>query len=758
MSKKIIFKINTIILCFLFLMIIFACSTSGNIFSRSGIENKLREIETVKLPEIERLIGLCKERRIAVDYEMVDYTVIKDFIGFVRDDLQHRNFSRAFYGVSCLEELSSNAINALNAYLDGTKKAREVTRFVTGNIEIRGGSMIGRAVNPVTGNAVTRPLFFTGYGHFDQIVNDIPKMTGYGADIIQTEVGPWHTVIEHDGGYAFNAQGVEKIENILREAEKYNVRVDVLLSPHYFPQWVLRKFPHLNERSDYFLKFNMFDPEAKKVIETHITGVMERIKNYRSLNSVCLSNEPVFSTARNFNVNNKNSVINLMWTEFLAETHGSAENLNRIYGTNYRSFDAVPMPKENEASPRFYDWVSFNDKVFGGWHEWMADLVKRTAPNVPVHAKIMDAVLSPGGGRTALRWGIDPEQFSRFSQFNGNDAYNLLFRNDGGITSKMKWYDLLISLKKMPVFNSEDHIIEDRAGDYIPQQAMHARADIWQGAVHGRTASVIWVWERTHEKNSDFAGSILHRPDVVSAVGRTNLDLNRLAYEVTALQNEPAQCAILFSTPARIYDQAYFDTADKAYKSLIFNGQKAAFITEKQLAALDFASYKIIIIPAAIHVMPGTLGAIKTFIQRGGKVLVIGENSLSRDFYNRTIENADRNYIMENSVIIRSAYSVTETDLHAAVKNMLTENSLNKVTLTDNGTGNPVYGIEWQSAVYSGKLIVNICNYDWSGKKSVRLLVNERPAGNAVNLITGERADTTNIELIPYTPVLLSID
>jgi len=735
------------------------CATSNNrVPSRQVIEQTLHEIETVKLPEIERLFDLCQQRSIAVDYEMVDYHVIKDFIGYVRDDMRHRNMARAIYGMNCLVEISDNVLTSLNEYLTGVKRPFSVTRYVTDNIEIRGSSFIGRAVNPVNGNRIMRPLFFTGYGHFDQIINDMPKMTGFGVDILQTEVGPRDTIIEVNGGYGFNAAGLERIENILREAERHNVRVDVLLAPHYFPQWVLRKHPNLRVNSDYFLKFNVFEPEAKKVIETHIIGVMERIKDFRSLNSICLSNEPVFSTARNFNVNNKNAVVNVMWQQFLADTHISIENLNSVYRTNYRGFDYVPMPVRIEAAPQFYDWFTFNNLVFGEWHQWMAGLVHSVAPNIPVHSKIMDAVLSPTGGRTSLQWGVDPEQFAQFSQLSGNDANNYIFKEDANIISKMKWYDLLMSMRRMPIFNSEDHIIEDRNHDYIPQQVLHVRSDLWQGAIRGRAATTIWVWERTHERNSDFAGSILHRPDVVSVIGKTNLDLNRLAHEVTAFQNERARAAILFSNPARIYDSLYLNTVDKIYKSLIFNGQKAGFITERQLAAGFYEDYRIIIIPAAVHVKPSTLGAIRNFISRGGRVLVIGEESLSRDYYNRLIPGTDRNFIMENSTVIKNAQTLTEQELFRVTRNILTERGLLRVTLTDTLTGEPVYGVEWQSADYNGRLHINICNYDWSGSKFISIFVNNRPAGNATELISGNVINTGNIELAPYSPILLRLN
>jgi len=739
-----------------FLMAVF--SVNAQIPNRRVIERSLIEIETVRLAEIERLLVLCRDRKISADYEMVDYTVVKNFIFFIRDDLNNRNTARAAYALRCLEEACSRVIISLNAYLSGGKIPMETARYVTGPVEIQGSSFIGKAVNSAPGAETARPLFFTGYGHFDKIINDIPEMTGYGVNILQTEIGPRDTVIEEGNGYGFNAAGVERLVNILREAEKHNVRVDVLLSPHYFPQWVFRKHPHLRENTGGFLTFNVYEQEAKKVIETHITGVMEIIKDYVSLNSVCISNEPVFPTARNFNVRNVNSAVNAMWRQFLAETHGTIENLNSVYRTRFRDFGAVPMPQGIEASPQFYDWMVFNNRAFGGWHQWMAELVHRTAPDVPVHSKIMDAVLSPEGGRASLLWGVDPEYFAQFSQLHGNDANNFLSNDGAGIISKMKWYDFLMSLKKMPLFNSEDHVIKDRAGDYIPQQAIHVRSDIWQGAIRGRTAAVIWVWERTHDANSDFAGSILHRPDVVSIVGRTNLDLNRLSNELTAFQNEPAACAILFSNSARIYDASYLNVLDKAYKSLIFNGQKAGFITEKQLAEGQTANYRIIIVPAAVHVTPETLGAIKNFLGMGGKVLVLGDKSLSRDVYGRPVAGADRNFIMENSTVIRNAEVLTEQELINITEKILAENGLTRITVRDNKTRRLVNGVEWQSAEYEKRLLVNICSYDWSGNKSIGIFAGNRPVGNVKELISGNTINADNIELPPFSPILLEIN
>lgn len=732
----------------LFVYFLLTCTTAENSReNRRIIENTLLEIETVKLPEMERLFRLCDEKKISTNYEKVDYTVVRDFTAYVRDDMRAGNIERAVYALACLEAACNDVVTALNAYLDGAKEPKEVTRYVTGKVEISGGSLIGKAKNFATGMETIRPLFFTGYGHFDQIINDMPKMTSYGVDILQTEIGPRSTVTP-DG---VNLAEIERIETILRDAEKNNVRVDVLLSPHYFPDWTFRKYPHLREDTGNFIAYNIYEPEAKKVIEAHISAVMDRIKNYTSLNSVCISNEPVFSTAKNFNVRNKYSTVNVMWRQYLIDTHGNIETLNKIYRSRYKDFDTVPMPKKIEATPQFYDWMTFNDKAFGDWHEWMAELVNKAG--VPVHSKVMNGFLSPAAGKSSLTWGVDPQRFAEFSRLNGNDSYNLLFNPDGDIGSKMKWYDFLTSLKKMPVYNSEDHIIADRSGDYIPQQVQHVRSDLWQGAVHGRAASTVWVWERTHRKDSDFAGSVLHRPDVVSAIGKTNLDLNRLAYELTALQNEPAYTAIFYSNPARVYDEEYIRALSEVYAAITYNGVKAGFITEKQLASGEFGAYRIIFIPAAVHCMPETLGAIRNFINSGGKVVIIDGKSLSKDHYDRDIANADRAFIMENSAVLKISADYTDT-----VRTILTSAGLCAVTLKDRNTDAPVYGVEWLSAIYNGKPLINLCNYEWGESKPVSVFINNRPAGDAVELITGVAVNAANIELPPFTPVLLSVN
>jgi hypothetical protein len=140
------------------------------------------------------------------------------------------------------------------------------------------------------------------------------------------------------------------------------------------------------------------------------------------------------------------------------------------------------------------------------------------------------------------RSGIDPELFAAFCELNGNDA--VTFYQHGhdspfafGWVTTMMAHELQRSLRDAPLFNSENHIIPDREQRAVPPQ--HARAVLWEEAIRGLSATTFWVWERTDDPQSDFAGSLLHRPAVIEALAHTALDLNRLAPYVAALQNQP---------------------------------------------------------------------------------------------------------------------------------------------------------------------------------------------------------------------------
>ncbi|GBG10132.1 hypothetical protein PAT3040_04850 [Paenibacillus agaridevorans] len=533
----------------------------------------------------------------------------------------------------------------------------------------------------------------------------------------------------------------------LKAAEENDVAVTLLLSPHYFPAWALEKWPELRSNS-LGIKFAIDNPRARQLMEDYLRLVIPLVKDYKSLHSITLSNESVHHS----NMDEANTPA---WQEYLEEKYeGDIAALNALHRTNYTSFSDVALPDRVTRTPAFYDYVKFNNKFFSDWHKWMGDIIHEMAPDLPLHAKIMNRALDEIGN---LTWGVDPEEFSQLSQINGNDNYNIYGSPTRNFTSELKFYDLQTSMKQAPIFNSEHHMIVDGEERYIPEFAPHVRSVLWQGGIHGLSAATIWVWERTYDQNSDFKGSILHRPDVIAAVGRTHLDLNRLADQVTAFQQDKAEVAILYSIPAVMYDVDHPAASNIAYEAISYSGLKVGFVSENQIASGALANIKTLFIPNAKHVQASTFDALKPFVDNGGKLVIIGDQSLSFDEYDRPLPTVERDVLLQHEDTLIFPAAASSLALRNAMTSEFEEQGLINVQLMDTDSNELVFETEWRSVQHDGKLLINATNYTWSDK-TVRVVVNGETVTNWKNLITGEtHSEGESLLLVAHEPVLLEL-
>jgi len=351
--------------------------------------------------------------------------------------------------------------------------------------------------------------------------------------------------------------------------------------------------------------------------------------------------------------------------------------------------------------------------------------------------------------RRAILWGVDPAQFAALSQINGNDCwkwYNTSGEGqwaNGWLTENM-FFDLQRSVADKPIFNSEDHIIIDRDTSYIPPE--HIQNVLWQGAIHGRGASTMWVWERTYNPESSIAESVMHRPACAATVGTTNLDLLRCAKEVTALQRVQPQVAILYSWPSIVYSDAHTSAMSRVYEALNFTGVKIGFATEEQAAAGGLERYNIVVLAEATHVSGTAFDALRRFAQSPNRRLIFyGRRSLRRDEYGRPRRIAD---VRKASAARYISGELVGKKLRDELEPFIDQAGVERpVRVTDAETGKPPWGVEWLGARCDGRLIVNLCNY-LREPQSVRI-----SGGPYVDLITRQRLDDT-IELKPLVPVL----
>ncbi|MDR3707929.1 MAG: beta-galactosidase [Capsulimonadaceae bacterium] len=605
---------------------------------------------------------------------------------------------------------------------------------------------IDRGVFVAGGSSAGRPDFWGGYGAFDQAIADIPNFPGLGASIIQSEMGP--TALNADGADSGN---VASLMSRFTKAAASDVKIDLLLSPHYFPQWAYDKDPAVKlPDNPGFIKFDIDNPVARQAIEQWIKRVVPAVKDQSSLFSICLSNEPTYASS------GRTDYSRPLWIDYLKQTHGSIEMLNGLYGTSYTSFDSVPVPPS--AVPAltepigklraYYDWATFNARHFADWHRWMNGLVKAGAPDVPTHAKIM--VFSTVQ-RSEYNQGTDPEQFCAITDIAGNDDYTRS-AGDGGVgdyaylwqTEELS-YDLLRSFHQQPVFNSENHLINDRFTGSVPSDFV--RSVMWQGALHGQGATVTWVWGEAQDKKSDLYGCIYFRPADVFGAGRAWLDARRCGSQVASVIRAKPHVAILFSRTSLFWQANYEASMRAAYSALTFLGEPVTFVTEKELANGTVPPVQAIVLPQATHVGDAAVDALARFVKHGGKLIALGDGNLANDAYSRPrdlpaglrmaslpFSGDDRKVFDQLSPIAQSLGVQGE--------------------LVDAKTGHRPFGVEYRIVTDQGRTFLSAINLL---RAPLTVKAPGGHAGHGQDLLSGEVVDVAAIVLNPMQPRLVDL-
>lgn len=671
----------------------------------------------------------------------VTLTVLENFIPWVASDLAEDKTDRAWDTAWLLERMAARETARAGAVLAGTEADFPVPRYVTGPLEIARAQTVGTRRFP-DGRTERAPVFFTGYGHFGQVKRDIEKLPGYGCNIFQVEFGP-NSVLPSETEVSDRA--INEFLALCDRAAAADVTVNLLLSPHYFPRWALEKWPHLKACHGGFFQYCVHDPAAREVIEKSLRQVIPRIKDHPALHSVCLSNEPVCEDLTRCRVTAE------AWPAWLERRHGTVAALNARWGTDYAGFAAIPVPKpEFTETPACLDFIRFNGETFAAFHRWMAEVVRSMAPELPVHAKIM---MGAHFQKTLHGfWSVDPEAFSAFSQYNGNDAYNM-FDKEGPLWANgwrhcQAGYDFQRSMADLPVFNSENHLIADRDTDVIPPE--HLYSALWQNAVHGQSSTTLWIWERCNDAVSDSAGSILHRPDCVEAVGRCALDLNRLAHEVAAIQNLAPTVALLWSPSSMVLGGSHDHHLGLAYEAANFLGQPLGFVTEERLAAfarggaaprpLDTA--KVLLLPQVTHLPDEARAGLARLRAAGVRLVTVGAAPERNDYGQpRAAEGVEALPAQTDSAALFALF-----EARAAAW------GLPPVVRAADTAGRPVFGVETRSAPYGGGTVMSICNH----LREPRTVALAGVAGPLADLISGKALGAA-FTAEPMVPLLIHV-
>lgn len=605
---------------------------------------------------------------------------------------------------------------------------------------IEGPSFVGPVKMATNGAPARRPIFFVGYGHFDQVRNDIEKFPGYGVNIVQNgELGP--SAIYPKEGQTDDA-ALDQLSAELDRAAKAGVAVDWLLSPHYMPAWVFAKYPGLRvPRADFF-PYSVYAPQMHDLLREFIHHVVARIKDKPALLSICLSNEPI-----NWEQPSANSTA--LWRAWLKARHGNIATLNARWKTSYASFDQIPQPNplsvgaagEAHPSGTWSDFCRWNDEYFTQFHKLMADAVHDVAPQIPVHIKTTTWHYYRSN---LVHSGDNADLFGRITQINGNDSVNLWSFGDrsgnsierGDRDFAQGWrenaipYELQRSVHDAPVFNSENHLIFDRETRYV--SPAHVRAALWMGAIHGQSATTIWVWERElSNPQGDFAGDMIERPGCAEAVGLVCHDLNRVAPQITALQNAAAPVRILQSNSAGVWDRGHYDSAMlKLFTALSFTGQKVGFVSETQLERKDVPEAAILFVPDIQHLSDAAFESLTKF---KGKIIFASASSeplLTRNEYDQPRTAQLPVPLLSDPIQLPATWQA----LLPMLRSRLAKADASRMVEVTNADGSPQAQVQWQTAQMPDGLVVNLYNASHDDAT-----VTLTPPSAVTDLLSGEK-------------------
>jgi hypothetical protein len=242
------------------------------------------------LPSLKADLETLKSRGQDVSYPRVPFTVLENFVGYVEEDARRGEVRRAFEQLHDMEAMAARTRRELREALAGRRQFAAVPQWTGTQRPVVKSSSFLAPVRLADGTTVERPVFFTGYGHFGQVVADMEKWPNYGTNIIQIEFGP-SSVLPKEG--VVDDAPMRNMLRTLDRAQKAGVAVCLLISPHYFPEWALAKWPHLRKHREGFLQYCLHAPEGRELLHRFVTAAIAPLKDHPALHSICLSNEPV---------------------------------------------------------------------------------------------------------------------------------------------------------------------------------------------------------------------------------------------------------------------------------------------------------------------------------------------------------------------------------------------------------------------------------------------------------------------------------
>ncbi len=536
------------------------------------------------------------------------------------------------------------------------------------------------------------------------------------------------------------------------------------------PQWAEDKYgPGFRMREDTYIGYDIDNPGAREMMQFLIEGTVPLMagKKYRELGYM-LVNEPHFYTTKDqWATGPVSEYTKEKFRTWLSNKHASISDLNQLWSTSFSSFNDVtiqiPIDANLQGTPKWYDWVIFNNYRVTEWYEWKKSEILKHDPDARVHLKIMTNLWS----ENKRNHGIDLEAITQMSGISGNDAgaensYMWGGPKDWEEHYSWEWREICMSYDFMKsvspdniIYNTESHFLSKTAFRDLYMDPAYARTTFWMAHLHGLNASQIWVWARNTDGSINgkagkgYPGTFNQQPRIVNEIHSTMMDLNSNAEVITAFQKQKKPIRVFYSETSATNKTNHMDDVFDMYESLFFEGIPIGFVTKNILNNQDHSNWEVVVVHKTEYVTEAELNALQDYLNSGGKV-IIDDVSLTFNEYGNSLSDLNQGtgtLIKVNSI---------DEKREEALKIIDQKGQLPDVIITETNTGGHK-GCAWKVVKNeAGNVVLSIVNL---GKTEAALKIELKDAqiGTACKDLLKGIPVTNSPKLQPYEVFFVEI-
>lgn len=653
-------------------------------------------------------------------YPRATLGVVFEFARNAGDDLDKRNCERAEAVMGDLQAMLDEAEAELDALQTGGLTDWPIPPMVRKRLTVRdGGFWEG-----------DQPVFLIGFCGWWQVWTEYGRFADYGMNHAEDSiVGPFALLPEPDGDPPRGM--LEANEWAWERGDERDFRYSRMIACNQLPASFAEKYPQAMGGG--WSGVSTLHPAVREFERRYLGIITRAAAKYVSPGVQVLYGENSHSLSRH-------PLEVAAFRKWLQERYGDIAALNAAWGSAYESFEAVGNGEEATGPVAWHDRGIFNQMLFSDWSAWLVRTAKEGDPQ---------ALCT--GYPSLLSWddssdfsaGIDMEALCRVFDVNGFDTAALDYGGKQWAMNSITGFAMPQELLRAfnpdhPNYDPELHMVNLKQ-PYPPE---YIRAAMWQGFLHGLSASSLWVYQRSEGIDS----MLTFQPRVMAEYLRTGLDLRRLVEPVRAFQRAPEEVAILYSLTSIAYNAQHLPELRSAYEGTFFLDADVGFVTERTVLEGGLAGRKLLIVPAASHTPAAVAAAIRRWVETGETLWLVGD-CLTHDEPNGTLAaltalqsarlegEAIERANLGRGLVVRSA-DRRDTAVYCRLgEAMFAKAGVARPLRVTNTEGKAVGGVEFRMAPYQGSVLVYALNMN----KTAMTVTLAGAEGGLTDLRTGAR-------------------